>query len=79
MRPSSDADAVEVETSFRMASRRLLAITRIVGAGVSRSVSPAQVPLLASAAPSGGGGGMQPAVGEAQELGFCSSGPPGVC
>ncbi|CAN0066747.1 unnamed protein product, partial [Ectocarpus sp. 12 AP-2014] len=36
MRPPSDGDAVEVETSFRMASRRLLAITRIVGAGVPR-------------------------------------------
>ncbi|CAM9105765.1 unnamed protein product, partial [Ectocarpus sp. 6 AP-2014] len=42
MRPPSDGDAVEVETSFRMASRRLLAITRIVGARVPRSVSPAK-------------------------------------
>ncbi|CAM9955117.1 unnamed protein product, partial [Ectocarpus fasciculatus] len=42
MRPPSSADAIEVETSFRIASRRLLAITRIVAAGVPRSVSPAQ-------------------------------------
>ncbi|CAM9963811.1 unnamed protein product [Ectocarpus sp. 8 AP-2014] len=83
MRPPSAGDAVEVETSFRMASRRLLAITRIVGAGVPRSVSPAQVPLLAPAAPGGGrgggGGGIQPAVAEAQELGLGLSGPRGVC
>ncbi|CBN77046.1 conserved unknown protein [Ectocarpus siliculosus] len=80
MRPPSDGDAVEVETSFRMASRRLLAITRIVGAGVPRSVSPAKVPLLVPAAPSGGGGGgISPAVPEAKELGLGSSGPRGFC